>query len=161
MDENSIKSKTDGGLMYKIDSIEKSEYPILLDIWESSVRATHHFLKEGDIDVLKKMIVENDIFSLANLTGVRDSNHCIVGFMGVSENSLEMLFISPAVMKKGIGKMLMLHAINHAGVIKVDVNEQNEQAVIFYERFGFQTISRSAIDSVTGKPYPILHMERK
>jgi putative acetyltransferase len=147
--------------MYKIDSLQKSEYPTLLDIWESSVKATHHFLKDGDIDVLKKIIVENDIFSLADLACVRDNNNCIVGFMGTSENSLEMLFISPDVMKKGIGKMLMLHAINNLHIAKVDVNEQNEQAVKFYEQFGFQTISRSELDSTTGKPYPILHMERR
>lgn len=83
-----------------------------MDIWESSVKATHHFLRDGDIGVLKK-IEENDIFSLADLTCVRDSNNFIVGFMGTLENSLEMLFISPAVMKKGIGKMLLLHAINN------------------------------------------------
>ena len=41
---------------------------------------------------------------------------------------------------------------------KVDVNEQNEQAIGFYQHYGFKTISRSELDG-TGKPYPILHME--
>jgi hypothetical protein len=46
-------------------------------------------------------------------------------------------------------------------LLKVDVNEQNEQAVKFYEQFGFQTISSSEPDGTTGKPHPMLHMERK
>lgn len=54
--------------------------------------------------------------------------------------------------------MLLLHAINNLHITKVGVNEQNEQAVKFYERFGFKTISRSETDGM-GKPYPILHIE--
>ncbi|ENH9207696.1 GNAT family N-acetyltransferase, partial [Vibrio vulnificus] len=43
------------------------------------------------------------------------------------------------------------------GVTKVDVNEQNPQAVGFYEHMGFKVVSRSPLDDM-GKPFPILHM---
>jgi len=43
-------------------------------------------------------------------------------------------------------------------VLKVDVNEQNDQALGFYKGNGFKVISRSEMDS-SGKPYPILHLE--
>ena len=69
-----------------------------------------------------------------------------------------MLFINPAARGKGIGKSLLIYAIRHLCTRKVAVNEQNQQAVGFYEHLGFQVVSRSALDS-TGKPYPILHME--
>jgi putative acetyltransferase len=98
--------------------LQKSEYPTLLDIWKSSIKAIHHFLKDSDRNVLKKIIRENDIFSLADLTCVRDSNNFIAGFRGATEKSLEMLFISPAVIKKGIGKMLLLHAVNNLNIAK-------------------------------------------
>ena len=80
--------------------------------------------------------------------------------MGTSGDSLEMLFISPSVMKQGVGKMLLLHAINNLGVTKVEVNEQNINATKFYEHFGFNVISKSDLDGM-GMPYPLLHMERK
>lgn len=48
--------------------------------------------------------------------------------------------------------------INQLDLTKVDVNEQNEQAVGFYKHCGFETIKRSELDT-SGKPYPTLHME--
>jgi putative acetyltransferase len=69
-----------------------------------------------------------------------------------------MLFIHPNYRGKKIGKLLLDFAIAKFAVTKVDVNEQNEQAVGFYLSSGFKIISRSETDS-SGKPYPILHME--
>ncbi|MGY0040997.1 GNAT family N-acetyltransferase [Pedobacter sp. NJ-S-72] len=80
-----------------------------------------------------------------------------MGFMGIESDKLEMLFIHPAAMGKGIGKNLLEHAIQAFKVSKVDVNEDNRQAVGFYEKMGFKTISRSALDGM-GKPFPILHI---
>ncbi len=37
------------------------------------------------------------------------------------------------------------------------VDEQNEQAVGFYLKMGFEVAGRSELDS-TGKPFPLLHM---
>jgi putative acetyltransferase len=144
--------------MYKLDTAQKGEYPALLDVWESSVRATHHFLKKNDIEILKKIIQEKDVFNHVNLTCARDTNNNIVGIMGVSQDKLEMLFIDSRFIGQGIGKLLLLHAITNLNVTKVDVNEQNEEALKFYEHFGFKVTSRSEFDE-TGKPYPILHMQ--
>jgi putative acetyltransferase len=49
--------------MYKLDVPEKSEYATLLDVWESSVRGTHHFLEKDDIAIFKKIIEEKDVFN--------------------------------------------------------------------------------------------------
>ena len=143
--------------MYKLDIPNKAEFDTLLEIWESSVRATHHFLKAEDIDFFKKIIQEKDVFSHVELTCVRDKENNMLGFMGVSGEILEMIFIDAQFIGKGIGKMLLLHAIENLNISKVDVNEQNESALKFYEHFGFKIISRSELDG-TGKPYPILHM---
>ena len=144
--------------MYKLDVPQKTEYSILLDIWESSVRATHHFLQKEDIEVLKKIIQEKGVFNHVSLTCARDINNNILGFMGVSKDSIEMLFIDSRSIGREIGKILLLHAIKDLNITKVDVNEQNEQALRFYEHFGFKITSRSELDG-TGKPYPILHMQ--
>ena len=71
-----------------------------------------------------------------------------------------MLFIHPEYRGKGIGKTLLDYSIDKLKVTKVDVNEQNEQAVGFYKYCGFEVIKRSELDS-SGKPYPTLHMELK
>jgi putative acetyltransferase len=75
--------------MYKLDTPQQNEYLVLLAIWEASVKATHQFLKEEDVEFFKKTIREKRIFEMVNLTVVRDDNNKILGFMGVSEDSLE------------------------------------------------------------------------
>ncbi|WP_348742593.1 acetyltransferase [Tenacibaculum sp. 190524A05c] len=143
----------------KIGTIDKSEYQQVVDLWESSVRATHHFLKEEDIQYFKPLIL-NTYLDAVELRCIRNNEKKIVGFLGVTEQNLEMLFIDPEYRGQKIGKNLLKYSIANLNVTKVDVNEQNEQAVGFYKYCGFEVIGRSELDS-TGKPYPILHMELK
>ena len=146
-------------MKYTLDSISKNEYPAVVELWEASVRATHHFLKEEDILYFKPLIL-NHYLDAVQLSCIRDNTGVILGFQGVAEENLEMLFIHPDQRGKGIGKVLLEHAVKKLGITKVDVNEQNNQALGFYQHYGFEVISRSELDS-SGKPYPILHMELK
>ena len=81
----------------------------------------------------------------------------LIGFMRIAEGNLEMLFITNNYWGTGIGEKLVTYAINHLQVTKVDVNEQNIQAVGFYKHIGFNTYKRSDLDG-EGKEYPILYM---
>lgn len=142
---------------YIISQVKPEEHDILLDIWESSVRATHHFLKEENILFFKQTIHEHKYFEMVELACVRDTQGNILGFLGTDDDSLEMLFVHADAIGKGVGKALLNHAIEAIKVTRVDVNEQNEQAVGFYLHHGFKTVSRSELDG-TGKPFPILHL---
>ncbi len=139
-----------------ITKVKKTDHPKLLDIWEASVRATHDFLKEEDLQELKPLILEQ-YFDAVELRCVKNSLGEILGFCGVHGDSLEMLFIAPEQRGKGLGSLLTEYAINELGVTKVDVNEQNQQALGFYQQLGFTVIGRSALDG-QGKAYPLLHM---
>lgn len=141
-------------IIYEIPKGEKADYSQLMAVWESSVKATHHFLKPEDFEFYKKIIP--DYFSNVDLYGIR-SGETINAFMGISDSNLEMLFVSADSRGKGYGKNLLLYALDNLNVNKVDVNEQNIQGVGFYERFGFKVIGRSEKDSM-GKDYPILHL---
>ncbi|MDR1054563.1 MAG: GNAT family N-acetyltransferase [Prevotellaceae bacterium] len=138
--------------------IIKNEYVKVVELWEASVRATHHFLKESDILLFKDLIF-NKYLDSVSLFAVRDCCGKILGFMGVSDDNMEMLFVHPDAMGKGIGKSLVNYAISELGVKKVSVNEQNEQALAFYLKMGFNVIARSATDQ-QGKPYPLLHLSK-
>lgn len=145
--------------MNNIHPVSESDYPRILEIWESSVRATHHFLKEEDIQLFKKWIPLHYLKAV-ELSGISDEEGYLWGFSGVSGQSLEMLFIHADMRGKGFGKQLMMHAIDNHHINKVDVNEDNPEAIGFYQHFGFKVIGRSELDG-SGKPYPILHLERK
>lgn len=75
--------------------------------------------------------------------------------MGTEENRLEMLFLSPSERGKGLGKQLIQY-----GIQEVTVNEQNPQAVGFYQHLGFETYKRTECDE-EGNPYPLLYMKLK
>ncbi|GAA5219690.1 GNAT family N-acetyltransferase [Membranihabitans marinus] len=143
----------------RIEKVNKNEYQEVVNVWESSVRSTHHFLKEEDIEYYKTLILSTYLDAV-ELRCIRNSEDNIVGFLGTADHNLEMLFIAPEYIGKGIGKTLLVYSINQLNVNKVDVNEENEQAIGFYKHFGFEVIGRSALDS-SGKPYPTLHMALK
>lgn len=136
--------------------VRPGEAPALLALWEASVRATHGFLAEADLQRLIP-IVARLLAGRADLLCARDGAGRALAFMGARDGELEMLFVDPAHRGRGIGAALLAHAIGALGVNRVDVNEQNAQALGFYGRFGFRTTGRSALDGL-GLPYPILHM---
>lgn len=140
-----------------IRKINEEEYPRLLEIWISAVENTHDFLKSEDFEFYKENVPT--YFQYVSLVGYYTTGNILVGFAGVADHNLEMLFIHNDYRGKGIGKELLNYTIENLEVSKVDVNEQNKQAVDFYLYLGFKVINRSEKD-MEGKEYPILHLSR-
>ncbi|UYB35896.1 GNAT family N-acetyltransferase [Arthrobacter koreensis] len=134
----------------------EAEYPALVDIWRSAVRATHDFLDGSDFTRIESRLA-SDYFPAVTLT-VAEKDGKPAGFAGVHGDSLEMLFVSDAVRGQGIGTALLSEVIAYQGVSKVDVNEQNRGAYGFYVSRGFVRVGRSELDA-DSRPYPTLHME--
>lgn len=127
----------------------------LVTVWEASVKATHLFLNEKDILALLPF-VKSGLREIDNLLVVYE-NHKSIGFMGIDNGKVEMLFLEPAYIGKGIGKNLITKAIHEYSVLFVDVNEQNPSAVNFYRNSGFVVFERTEYDE-QGNPFPILKM---
>ncbi|MCD8136490.1 MAG: GNAT family N-acetyltransferase [Parabacteroides gordonii] len=138
-----------------IRKIKETDYPRLIEIWESAVLNTHDFLKEEDFLYYKKQLPV--YFQYVTLVGF-EQDGILAGFMGIAEENLEMLFVDNDYRGTGIGKKLIAYATANLHVTKVDVNEQNTQAVGFYKYMGFNIVRRSELDG-EGKEYPILYMQ--
>lgn len=139
----------------EITPASEAEYPELAEVWEASVRATHRFLESGDIEFYRGRL--NGYLSVVRLTAARDPAGRITAFLGTCDGNIEMLFVHPEYMGRGMGRRLVDYAVGELGCNRVDVNEQNGQAVGFYERMGFMRTGRSESDA-EGRPYPILHL---
>jgi putative acetyltransferase len=135
----------------------KDDYEEILEVWESSVRATHDFISDEDIEEMKPQIL-NQYLDMVELYCLKDHEGRIAGFLGVVEDDLAMLFVAAGYRGQSVGKTLLQFAVESKGSRKVDVNEQNEQAVGFYKHMGFRVVGRSPLDG-QGRPFPLLHME--
>lgn len=140
-----------------IGPVEAEDIPRAVEVWEESVRATHHFLTEADIQFLKPSVGDGLTRALHQLACVRDDAGQVVGFVGVAGTHVDSLFIHPAWRGKGIGRRLLTYAIETLGATELDVNEQNDQATGFYRHMGFEVVGRSAVDGM-GLPFPLLHL---
>ncbi len=129
----------------------------LVELWEVSVRATHHFLSDAEVSQIKEYVPQA-LAGVAHLLIARNEAGEPIAFLGKENHRLEMLFLSPEVRGKGIGKELLQYGIENYGIRELTVNEQNPQAVGFYEHMGFQTYKRTDCDE-EGNPYPLLYMK--
>lgn len=126
-------------------------------VWEESVRATHLFQPDTEIKQIREYIPEA-LNGVAHLIVAERESGEPVAFMGVENNRLEMLFLSPGERGKGLGKELMQYAIQNYRIQEVTVNEQNPQADGFYKHLGLAIYKRTDYDG-EGNPYPLLYMK--
>ncbi|MFJ4346855.1 GNAT family N-acetyltransferase [Pseudomonas sp. NPDC089401] len=132
-----------------------SDYDALVQIWEESVRATHDFLPQAYILLLREQVLRRYLDAVMLVCCKHRQRIC--GFAGVANGHVHMLFVAPAYRGQGVGKRLLHHATDELNADRLDVNEQNPQALGFYLHEGFEVVGRSETDGL-GQPYPLLHM---
>ncbi len=140
----------------KIRLANDADHDALIGVWKSALATGHAFLQEGDRLFYERRL---PLYFAAVSVYVAELNGRIVGFVGVHEASIEMLFVAADAQRLGVGSALLCFAVERLGADRVDVNEQNRPARVFYERHGFQVQERSPVDG-EGKAYPILHLAK-
>ena len=116
----------------------------LVCVWERSVRASHGFLGEKDVERIKGYVPQA-ILGVEHLV-VASEDGRLVAFLGAQDGMLEMLFVDAELRGRGIGGALLEHGIGVLGVRELTVNEQNPAAVAFYETRGFRTVEQLETD---------------
>lgn len=129
----------------------------LVALWQDSITTTHTFLSGFEIENIKKY-VPGILRNISHLIVIFNDNRHPIGFMGVENRKIEMLFIKINQQNNGFGKKLIEFGIKHYNICEVNVNEQNPIARSFYEHMGFEVYKRSETDE-QGNPYPILYMK--
>jgi len=143
---------------FEIKAYDQKYKQQILTVWERSVLATHDFLTPTDFSEIKELVqtINFNHFQVYCLT----EDDLVIGFIGVADKKIEMLFLDPKYFGQGLGKILMSFALNELSADKVDVNEQNIKAVNFYKKLGFEIIERTEKDD-QGRNYPLLRMKLK
>jgi len=155
--DNNWLGDAKGARVMSIRPANPTDRDVLVDIWLRSVRATHTFLSEDDIQSLLPATRdyltsdEPELWVLCADAGV------IMGFMGMTGSEIAALFLAPEFRGRGGGRRLVRHAQELRGELTVAVNKQNGAARRFYEACGFVVEGRSELDDA-GRPFPLLHM---
>lgn len=136
---------------------QPADHETLVNLWLRSVRASHHFLTEQDIQALLPLVHDAALPNLELWVLEREQN--VLGFLGLAGVKVEALFLAPEHFRQGHGRRLIEFARELKGPMSVDVNEQNPEACHFYEALGFVVESRSPVDD-GGRPFPLLHMRQ-
>lgn len=128
----------------------------LLEIWERSVLTSHDFLTSSDFEEIKEQVnhinfSDYQVFCLTN-------KNIVLGFVGVADKKVEMLFLDPDYFGKCLGHRLLDYAVKVLHADKLDVNEQNTKALAFYKKYGFKPFARTDKDD-QGRSYPLLRMK--
>ena len=142
-----------------IDDKERTPLIIerLVEVWENSVKETHLFLSNSQIENIKKYVPQA-LEEIPELIIWENEEGLPIAFMGSSKQKLEMLFVSHKERGKGLGKELLKYGIANYSINELAVNEQNPQAKEFYENMGFRVYKRTDNDE-QGNPYPLLYMK--
>lgn len=89
--------------LYEVSQREPQLICQLTTIWEDSVRATHLFLSEAEIQTIKAYVPQA-LTGVSHLLVAERAQGQPVAFMGIEGPRLEMLFLSPAERGAGLGR---------------------------------------------------------
>ncbi len=130
----------------------------VVDIWRRSVDATHDFLTPQDRQAIEAEVV--GFLPAAALDLALDASGRPQAFMLLDGSHMKALFVDPDARGAGVGRALVEEALRRHPDLTTDVNEQNAQAVGFYERMGFERTGRSDRDG-QGRAYPLIHLRHR
>ena len=130
----------------------------LTNLWERSVKTSHHFLNLNEIERIKQY-VPNELRKVAKLFVAIEKSNVLLAFIGIKDNMIQMLFVDDKYVRKGIGSKLVDYVINNYDIKYVEVNEDNLIAHKFYLNKGFKDLKRKEYDNYND-PYPIIIMKR-
>ncbi len=123
----------------------------LSNIWFAASLKAHPFIGETRL-VEQSKLIEEEYLPKAE-TWVACCNEEPSGFISLLDHTVGGIFIEPDQQGLGIGRRLIVKALDLKGKLLLEVYTANEQAVRFYRSVGFTELSRRDVDDF-GFPYP-------
>lgn len=139
-----------------IREFQRDDLERVLEIWLAANLQAHGFIPRAYWE--EQLETVRDLLPRAGLYVWRDGG-VVQGFIGLSGDHVEGLFVRPPLQGRGIGKALLDRAKNSRRRLTLNVYRKNERAAAFYRREGFQ-VRGEGVDGNTGEPEYTMVWER-
>ena len=132
-----------------IRKFEARDLAAVMQIWLHGNLDAHAFISasfwEAHFEMVRDLLPQTEIYVHES-----EGTQQIDGFIGLTENHIEGIFVAKSARSKGIGKALLEYAKSCKPCLTLSVYQKNQRALAFYQREQF-TVQSEGIDEDTNE----------
>ena len=140
-----------------IRELRKVDINKVAEIWLDTNIKTHYFISaqywKSNFELVKELLLQATVC-------VYEDKQEIQGFIGLSNEYIEGIFVSAEMQSQGIGKILLNYVKGKRNKLILNVYQKNTRAISFYQREGFE-IQYSGLDEATGEKDYVMAWQQK
>ena len=140
-----------------IRELRKVDINKVAEIWLDTNIKTHYFISaqywKSNFELVKELLLQATVY-------VYEDKQEIQGFIGLSNEYIEGIFVSDEMQSQGIGKILLNYVKGKRNKLILNVYQYNTRAISFYQREGFE-IQYSGLDEATGEKDYVMAWQQK
>lgn len=140
-----------------IRELRKVDINKVAEIWLDTNIKTHYFISaqywKSNFELVKELLLQATVY-------VYEDKQEIQGFIGLSNEYIEGIFVSAEMQSQGIGKILLNYVKGKRNKLILNVYQENTRAISFYQREGFE-IQYSGLDEATGEKDYVMAWQQK
>ena len=140
-----------------IRKLRKADINKVAEIWLDTNIKTHYFISaqywKSNFELVKELLLQATVY-------VYEDKQEIQGFIGLSNEYIEGIFVSAEMQSQGIGKILLNYVKGKRNKLILNVYQKNTRAISFYQREGFE-IQHSGLDEATGEKDYVMAWHQK
>ena len=140
-----------------IRELRKVDINKVAEIWLDTNIKTHYFISaqywKSNFELVKELLLQATVY-------VYEDKQEIQGFIGLSNEYIEGIFVSAEMQSQGIGKILLNYVKGKRNKLILNVYQKNKRAIYFYKREGFE-IQYSGLDEATGEKDYVMAWQQK
>lgn len=140
-----------------IRELRKVDINKVAEIWLDTNIKTHYFISaqywKSNYELVKELLLQATVY-------VYEDKQEIQGFIGLSNEYIEGIFVSAEMQSQGIGKILLNYVKGKRNKLILNVYQKNTRAISFYQREGFE-IQYSGLDEATGEKDYVMAWQQK
>lgn len=140
-----------------IRELRKVDINKVAEIWLDTNIKTHYFISaqywKSNFELVKELLLQATVY-------VYEDKQEIKGFIGLSNEYIEGIFVSAEMQSQGIGKILLNYVKGKRNKLILNVYQKNTRAISFYQREGFE-IQYSGLDEATGEKDYVMAWQQK